>query len=371
MGENFYFYILGLVEKKGQQITEKLGLTRHNVDYCFVCFDEAFEFTKQDFMNVKMALGGYKEWIIFKCSNPFAPSSPYFIEFLEQLPFDLKTMKEVGQQKKFIPETKTLYHWTNYIRAVKDGFLSPDTVKAIESADKDDPLFGDVMKYGKPALLQGGIYNTQQIIYLTPQQSSFDLFKTGDIHIGIDFGYSIGDTVVEIVCVDEEQTRVLHMAELIIDNKKKQFDLALYTRWIIDFIGGFITTYNLEQDKHFTVYCDKDYAWVDALQQAFSSKYPDISLAFVQVPKLVISKRIADRIRGVVRCLSGGMFYMLKGEDGVKSGEGLIREMELAYWDMDTTNKDKYTRDSKCKDHCLDAFEYALYPVINLIGRLF
>lgn len=160
-GSNFNLTVLGLVQNKQEGQVENLRTPHYRVDYCFVCFDQAWEFKTEDFQTVLIAIGGYKHLAVFKCGSPYDPNSPFFSDFAKNLPYNDNIMKTKGEQFAVLTKEdygdsgdvykyKEVWHWTNYLRVKKDGLLSRKQIAIIEEVDKCDNKWGKVIKYGKP-----------------------------------------------------------------------------------------------------------------------------------------------------------------------------------------------------------------------------
>ncbi len=98
--EGLHIEIIGLAENS-KKIAQKLGKTRLKSDLTIICFDEAFEFSETDFINVIMGVGLGKQSIISYCSNPYSPQTPYFKKVLKKQPYNDKTAREKFQEVLF------------------------------------------------------------------------------------------------------------------------------------------------------------------------------------------------------------------------------------------------------------------------------
>ena len=368
IGPNFKFWIWGLPENEKEGKIGQLGTSREQCDYSMVCFDEAWEFAPEDEQRVLIAIGGHKYLTVFRCANPYSPYSHYFQQFARNLPFDLYAMKTKGE--KFlvnwdpIMKHPTIWHWTCYIRAAKDGLLAEDTVRLIEASDYLDPTYGSVVKYGKPLTLKGGIYEVEKIIELDPDPDNYTMFRNGSVVVGLDFGYTSDPTRAIIAVVSEQANALLVLEELSLDPRIERFQHKQYSEKIVKWIGRNLEMMRCHQEN-IRIYCDWEHWGQSELTTVYRQMYPHHSVYFTPAPKTFKKKNIAKRIKCVSRLLSTGGFMIVKGR-----APHLIHELTMAVWDTDEDGTRLERRKPNGADHSLDALEYAIMDWLDELAPI-
>ena len=360
---------MGLVQSRGNRVAEKLGKARLPSDIQILFFDEAWEFSSTDFMNVQMAVADSDcRWLIWiGAANPYNLQNPFFEKLMSIVPYDLQKIK--NEYDYYEIKGDTIGHWVCAYACWNEPWMGSETKNTIESAKSIDPITSDVVIWGKPLRLGGGIYNGYiPKIKIVNHIPAID-FLDSEIFCGIDVGYSNDPTAV--VFGLESNGKVLIFNELIIQNLNRIFD---ETRTCFEIVRFLRTNWQLLRWRNqLCVFTDNDFAFADTLnrvanQQTIRLDGENVNFGdyifFQRISDSYRKTRIRDRIKGVVRCLSNGFFYMMKGK-----GINLLKEFEISDWkkDMKGTTKEIQSR-ADGDDHSLNALEYGLREKIYSIG---
>ncbi len=361
--------IIGLSENS-KKIAQKLGKTRLKSDLTILCFDEAFEFTETDFINVIMGVGLGKQSIITYCSNPYSPQTPYFKKVLKKQPYNDKTAREKYHEVLF--EKDKVFHFMTPYAIWNEGILSDAIKDSIDKAEITDPLTGSVVRWGKPLLLSGGIYS-RELRFIHAVNSVPSSFFDGEMIIGIDFGYSTDPTAIIASVISADETALCVIGEKVIGTKFAPFDTSKQANEIFKFIARMWKKY--QWGGTLTIMCENDFAFVEQLNLLLENNkttlirdgkiyYLKNVIEFERVSEKYQKDRIAKRIKTMLRVMASGKLYVIK-----KDIPNLWNEWELSQWKKNPQGITKIEREDG-KDHGINALEYALSPYISTLGLI-
>ncbi len=335
-----------------------------------ICFDEAFEFSETDFMNVLMGVGLGAESIISYCSNPYSPQTPFFKKVLAKQPYSEKTAREDFHEVLF--ENDKVFHFMTPYALWDEGILSDAIKETIDKAEQIDPLTGAVVRWGKPLLLSGGIYSRElRFIHVVPSVPSS--FYDGNILMGLDFGYSTDETAVSASVISADETSLCVIGEKVIGTKLAPFDTAKQANEIFKFIAQMWKKY--QWGGVLTIRCENDFAFVEQLNSLLTNNkttlvrnhktyYLRDVIEFERVSEKYQKDRIAKRIKTMLRLMASGKMYALK-----KDIPTLWNEWEMMKWKK---NPQGITQIARCdgNDHSLNALEYSIAPYLSTLGLI-
>ena len=366
------------LKKTGDQNYRKIGKARRQCHIQILIFDEAFEFQKDEFDEIAMAVGD-GSWVIwFGLANPYNIQNHYFQTIMKNSPYDMNKMKRKFHYKKVVGDS--LFHWISPLAIWKEPYLKANKKKDLEEMRRKNPKLSDLYLYGSPFEMKGSIY-AGGMEYLNRYRELPEHFKTIDTRpfAGVDFGFTIGNTAV-IFGYYNQFGQLLIIDELVIDPELEGYDLSKNTFKIISFFKR-----NFESrpwKNSLIVRCDNDFASVNALNYAAEMrnhavfdiwrgrKFPlSEKISFRRISDGVDSKKelIIDRIHAVDHCLRQGNFGVLVGKKFQ-----LIQELEGARWKKVSGLVETYKEERvKINDHSINALEYGLAKNIYLIGQDF
>ncbi len=367
--EGLHIEIIGLAENS-KKIAQKLGKTRLKSDLTIICFDEAFEFSETDFMNVIMGVGLGAESIISYCSNPYSPTTPFFKKVLAKQPYNEKTAREDFHEVLF--ENDKVFHFMTPYALWDEGILSDAIKTSIDQAEITDPLTGAVVRWGKPLMLSGGIYS-RELRFIHVVNSVPPAFYDGNILMGIDFGYSQDETAVSASVISADETSLCVIGEKVIGTKLAPFDTAKQANEIFKFIAQMWKKY--QWGGVLTIRCENDFAFVEQLNSLLTNNkttlvrnhktyYLRDVIEFERVSEKYQKDRIAKRIKTMLRLMASGKMYALK-----KDIPTLWNEWEMMKWKKNPQGITKIQREDG-NDHALNSLEYAISPYLSTLGLI-
>lgn len=373
--------IYGLDSNTKSSSAKKAGLPRvGDVKYCFVFFEERFEFDEEDISWIKQAMrsiGQTKtQFIYISASNPWAKSHPYISGLLNRQPFNKDKMMLNGSQvgiydikrqivglngETEVIEEKQLIHYTNW--RVVQQYLSKEQKAEILNSYNISKVRGLTVDLGYPGYESGGIY-TDFLNNLANSTYIQHEFLMG----GVDYGWSektFGGKTVALFMGYSENAGIDIYGEYSHSNADQPIASTLVAEKIVMFY--------LDQMR---IYMSKNYLsvpvemWIrvdnannvliDVLNDT-AIKYKLRWLHFVPCAKLTIQ----DRINVTIALLAK---QKLRINENALSYPVKVFKSELEF----ATYKETETQArAKKNDHAINAFEYAIEPFMKRIANTF
>ena len=355
---------VGLNSNIKNKSAKKAGLPRFgDVKYAFMFFEERFEFDESDVRSAVEAvrsMGNQKtQYIVLNACNPWAKSSPY-IQYCSKIqPWNLNILKETGSQLGIyeVPlgdgySKRVLMHYTNWRVAAQ--YLSATEIAKIKETHTLDKARAAVVDYGLPGYEQGAIYTH----LLNHIGKAIDI-KDQDFFIGGgDYGWGrdahSGKTAFVFAAGTIDDGLDVYGEYIWWNNEyvKSPNQIAdEVIRFYIEQVRQYAVNNGISNPPTLNVRVDlSNIAFIQILNDTARKYRIDHWLKFIKCKKLPIT----DRIEVTLSLMSRGK---LRFANSVKV---LKQEMELAqYAEIETQKR------VKKNDHCLNAFEYAIEPLMN------
>lgn len=375
--------IYGLATNKKSSTALKAGLPRAgDVKYCFVFFEERFEFDEEDISWIKQAMRSMNtskiqtQYIYISASNPWAKSHPYISGLLNKQPFNEAKMRRDGSQvgiydiKRTIAglkgeietiEEKQIIQYTNW--RVVQQYLAPGQKAEILNSYKVSKVRGLTVDLGYPGYESGGIYtdylnNLAQSAYIQHE------FILG----GVDYGWSEknfgGKTVALFMGASEESGIDIYgefshsNADQPISSNEVAEKIVLFYR---DQMQIYMNKLGLAVPIEIWVRVDNaNNVFIDMLNDT-AAKYRIRWLHFTSCVKLAIQDRI-----NVTIALLANQKLRINSNTSFYPVNVLKSELEFA------TYKETETQARvKKNDHAINAFEYAIEPMMKRFANSF
>lgn len=347
---------------------KKSGLARiGNVKYIFKFYEERFEFTSKDYQALQEAVRGMDakiQTITINVCNPWAKSHYYISYCAKYMQWNLNTLKDTGSQIGLFKDTdqetgiqmNKLFHYTNW-RIIKD-LLSISEINEIRNTWNVDRNRAMTTDYGMPGYEFGAIYTHLLHKIGQPIFTNEPQYFIG----GMDYGWSQRDIGGKTACyfgVANMENGVDIYNEYIHDNAlfpKSPNQVALE---IVDFYINSMESYckymGLYAAPQLKVRVDNmAVGIIQILNNVAQQKGCNHWLQFIKCRKYPIQDRIE-----LTTNLMGGQWLRID-----KDCKNLINEFELAHYEETETQKR-----AKENDHSLNAFEYAIEPVMYKLAR--
>ena len=345
----------------------KAGSFRFTCDYLFKIYDETFEFTQTQYNALEEATrhkGSHQPfYLTINCCNPWIRTNWFIRQNTKAFHFSEHILKNVGQQigtSTFVKDgvvVKTLHHYTNW-RVAKDVLSQGQIASVLKHWEQGNIQRARVADYGLPGLEEGGIYIEELHKVGTP----FYIQSNHWVLAGMDYGWSQrdvgGKTVCHFLTASLKDGINVH-AEFVHDNAERTI------------------THNILADNIVEFYAKQAHKWMENVGYYF---YPNIkvrvdnaNLAMVQLLNNVAQqKRYAkwlsfepcvkyptpDRIACTLSFMS---HQMLRIDPSCRV---LLGEMEEAHYEETVEQKR-----AKENDHALNAFEYAIEPIMYQLAN--
>lgn len=356
------------VNSMAKSTAKKSGLARvGNVKYIFKFFEERFEFTPKDYQALQEAVRGMDaniQTITINVCNPWAKSSPYIAYCAKYQEWNLNKLKENGSQvgvyTEIDPETKIkitkLFHYTNW-RIIKD-VLSVSEINEIRNTWNIDRNRAMTTDYGMPGYEFGAIYTHLLHKIGRPIYTNEPQFFIA----GMDYGWSQRDIGGKTACyfgAANTENGVDIYAEYMHDNALQPKSPNQVALEIVDFYINAMEDYckqmGLYAAPQLKVRVDNmAVGIIQILNNTAQQKRCNHWLQFIKCRKYPIQDRIE-----LTTNLMGGQWLRIAPEC-----KNLFNEFELAHYEETETQKR-----AKENDHSLNAFEYAIEPVMYKLAR--
>lgn len=373
--------IYGLESNTKSASAKKAGLPRvGDVKYCFVFFEERFEFDEEDISWIKQAMrsiGQTKtQFIYISASNPWAKSHPYIAGLLNKQPFNESKMRRDGSQvgvydiKRKISglngeteliEEKQLIHYTNW--RIVQQYLAPEQKAEILNSYNISRVRGMTVDLGFPGYESGGIY-TDFLNNLAPAAYIQHEFVLG----GVDYGWSektFGGKTIALFMGASEQDGIDIYGEFSHSNSEQPISSNAVAEKIILFYKDQMSIYmnKLGLCLPIEMWIRVDNAnnvFIDMLNDT-AKKYRVNWLHFTSCAKLPVQDRINVTIallaQQKLRINENTSFYPVK-----------VLKSEFEFATYKETEKQART---KKNDHAINAFEYAIEPMMKRFANSF
>lgn len=355
--------ILGF-DSKTTAKAQKLGLPRYNnVDYVITVFEECFEFKKSQHQSLRESIrSSGKEpygYMVINICNPWALGNWYIDYCVQNQAFDETILKTTGSQigfyKKIDPETgfeyTAIFHYTNW-RVVQE-WLPPHKIMEVKKYWDYDINRARVADYGLPGIETGAIYAGQM------HKIGESYYHLGDQYIiaGMDYGWSQQERGGKTACVFGSATLeggIDIYKEFVWDNALSPINPETLANHIVDFyeecMVEFVANSGAYMYPDVNVLVDNMNIGITHILNRVAEARGLEWLSFSLCKKFPIQ----DRVSIVLATMGAGMFRMKQGETNT-----LWKELEYAHYE----EKGEYKR-AKENDHCLNAMEYAIEPVM-------
>lgn len=374
-------YGLNSQKKNNPHEKEASGLPHTgNVKYCFVFFEERYEFQEYQISLIQQAIrstnknGVNTQYIYISVCNPWAKSHPYIEGLLNKQPFDIKKMERDGSQigiydntvtykgkdnQEIVVQQKQIIQYTNW--RVVQQYLSDYQIAAIKDTYRLSKVTGMTVDLGYPGYESGGIY-TEFLNKLTQSMFVPHQFLLG----GVDYGWGrvkeSGKTVALFMGASMDAGIDIY-GEYSHSNADVAIDPAIEAENIVRFFINQMNQYIQKTGDSINRRAREVVVRVDRAEPAFitilNSKaisYNVNWLCFVPCKKYEVAERIM-------------VTTALLAQDKLRINENtfnypvklLKKEFELAVYD---DNKTIQTRTKK-NDHSINAFEYAIEPLMT------
>jgi len=359
--------IIGLNSLSKDKTAQTSGLGKFaNAKYIFRFFEERFQFTEDNISDIVESVRGITKEInsnlqivdINSC-NPWAKSSPYISYCALHQNWDLKQLKLTGSQigKYLIPVGKgkeTLYkrvifHYTNW-RVAKDYLSRIEIMKILDTWSTNKKRAATV-DYGLPGYEDGAIYT-----HLLDNLAPTIIREQTWLLAGVDYGWGrnarSGKTVA-LFCGATMEDGIDVYGEYNQDNHKVVKSPDVVAEEIVRFYFYEMKSYIRQIGEVYflplKVRVDNMSVGLIQILNSTSKKYGFRWLTFQKSVKFPVNDRIAITLGLMSK-------FMLRLNDKVDTLKG---EFELAHYiDGDLEKR------AKVNDHALNAFEYAIEPVM-------
>lgn len=373
--------IYGLESNKKSKSAKKAGLPRvGDVKYCFVFFEERFEFDEEDISWIKQAIRSIgtnqTQFIYISASNPWAKSHPYITGLLNTQPFNERKMKLTGSQvgvydikrkiyglngESELIEEKQIIHYTNW--RVVQQFLSKAQKSEIMNSYNISRTRGLTVDLGYPGYESGGIY-TDFLNNLAPASYVQHEFLLG----GVDYGWSertFGGKTVALFMGYSEESGIDVYGEYSHSNAEQPIASTQVAENIVMF---FVDQMRIYMSKNYLAVPIEMWVRVDNANNILidvlndtAMKYKIRWLHFNSCVKLSIQ----DRINVTIALLAK---QKLRINENTLSYPVKVLKSELEF----ATYKETETQTrAKKNDHAINAFEYAIEPVMKKIANTY
>lgn len=374
--------IYGLNSQKRNNVSEKAGLPRAgDVRYCFVFFEERYEFSENQISLIKQAIRSinkkdYKtQYIYISACNPWAKSHEYIDELLSKQPFNIDKMKTDGSQIGIYDnedtikgkdgeliklKQKQIIQYTNW--RVVQKYLSDDQISIIKQTHLISKSKGMTVDYGYPGYESGGIY-TEFLNKLTQSMYIPHEFLFGGVDYGWGRAKQSGKTVALFMGASIDAGIDIY-GEYSHSNADVAIDADMEADNIVRFYVEQMNQYMRKTSDTINGRPREVVVRVDRAEPAFitilNSKvayYNVYWLRFIKSKKFEVPERIMVTIsllaQSKLRINENTLSYPVK----------LLRsEFEYAKYEEDQKTQMR----AKKNDHSINAFEYAIEPLMTV-----
>lgn len=346
---------------------KKAGFPKFNCDYLFKVFEECYEFKEQEHNAIQEAIrhiGKEPYYLTFNICNPWIASNWFVAYCSRYVRFDENILKTKGSQigiREFIDnETKfkkvMLFQYSNW-RTARE-FLSSAQITLVRQYWQTNRLRARTADWGMPGYEDGGIYLHELLKIGEPYYSNEPQYILG----GMDYGWSQnangGKTICHFISATLQKGVDVY-GEFKHDNHVAPITQNLLASNIVDFyaeqVDKFMLNNSIYTPPQVVVRCDNsNIAIIQLLNNVAVQKGYHRWLSFVSCSKYPTQ----DRISVTLALMSAQKLRV------DKSCETLLSEFESAHYE----DKPEQKR-AKENDHALNAFEYAIEPLLYLFPQ--
>lgn len=361
----------GLNSMRGGNCAKKAGLPRFsNVKYVIIFFEERFEFSNEDISSVKQAIRSTNpdtQFIYLSACNPWSKEHEYIKELLSFQPFDINVMKTTGSQIGIYEYTlkdestgieikeKRLIQYTNW-RILRD-ILPKQTITTILNTWKENKTRAATVDYGLPGYEEGAIY-THLMHCIGPAQ----YIEQEYLLCGVDYGWGRtsdtgktvaifgGATIDGGIDLYNEYVQSNHHVEKSVNQVAKEI-----VEFFINSMGDYTNACGYSAPFPISIRVDNANVGVIQMLNNTASMYRvNHWMKFIKCKKFPVDDRIEITLglMGIQKLRFSNKIKLLKSE------------METAYYEDGATRK-RVKKD----DHALNAFEYAIEPVMYKLSK--
>lgn len=174
-----------------------------------VLIDERHEFTDDDIVSLRHALGGYRHVVMIDCLNPHSVAIPIVNRAIKRFPQNEMILKDKGEQFKFWRRETTIdfgnegtrhgivWEWIHYTNWRVNTFLSNADILSIIDTWQVSPQRAKVADYGMAGTEIGAIYGYERQFAISMPVSEIMRQYGNDmdaVSVGVDFGESEAET---------------------------------------------------------------------------------------------------------------------------------------------------------------------------------
>ncbi len=196
-GENFFIQTVGLTHFGTGDRMQHLGIHRPSkVDWTFTFFDECGEISNREKLDVLGAISSVGQSLILNASNPFYPSSDYFMDFNKYHPWNEQNIKSKYETSLIVQKNPTdlkmtLYHWSTPLlfKDTPNSHISDDKWIEMRENEKLNKIRSDVIMWGKPAMVESGVYVSEMVNIIFIENLPDRFKKKPSLIAGCYFGF--------------------------------------------------------------------------------------------------------------------------------------------------------------------------------------
>lgn len=340
--------LYGLHKQKNDEV-KLTGLSGAiGFDYGIAFAEERYEIDDKEWSAVLQAIRGFKHFMEIHAANPWINSNDYVKYCNDSLAFDLKKLKNNGEQFKKVKDE--IFHYSNY--QINECIEESDKKKLLLAA-KHDPHRANTILFGYPGIPEGAIWK-----HCLDKMNREQDWEDANKYIGcVDYGEKGDATAAYIIGISPNYTHAHIQHEYYWSNAKgaKEFkDTSVLAHETAEHFIKFFRDNDLQHNLD--VFVDaaaipfitalnnvvSEYGWGDVIHFYQSTKY-----------------KVAERVEQVKTMASFGIISVDKNCPNAR------REYQEATYSKKTTEY----RDGD--DHAQDAIEYGLAAVwVELLDNL-
>lgn len=352
-----------------------------NVKYLFLLFEEAFEFENQFEVNsIVEAVRAFNangeqqfQKIKIFCCNPWEEGNWYISYCKQHYEWDIEELRKNGSQAKVISiplkeggVVKELFHYTNW-RIVRE-YLSQSIIDDILKTWETNPNRARVVDWGIPAYEQSAIYThvLDRIWKRVNFKIEDELLGGGDYGWGRD--NDAGMTAF-VFCGYTSDVGITVYHEYTSSNKDFVKDENKLCLEVVQFYKECLIEYASKNNLNLAnlqlkIRVDNAApSFVRLLNNAVLASNLETQLLFTLCKKY----NVQDRIQ-VVNSVAGAQQLFFNSMCDWMPVKELFKEMRSSRYKKDSQNGNQ--REKK-NDHVLNAFEYAIEPIMRELSAIF
>lgn len=340
--------VMGIHSNSTRKKIELVGLERaKNKKYAIIFIEECVEFSSEEILNIKHAIGGYLNLIFIYASNPNSLLLNYVKELNFVLPYNVEELSTKGYQ--YLKLNNNIYFYQNW-RVNK--YLSEADIQTIKETWNIDKQRAKVVDWGIPGIESNLIYaNEIEKLKILPFK---ELPFCKEIYIGLDWGDSQEEegsaTALEIVGISKNEGNIIY-EEYFWHNKDFYKDTFTRIREMLDKVEEF---FNREGFSYFKrkgvdfvmdrgLYSERDFLQIEANKRGLSWINFKFCLKNLERTRINIRKYLINTDR-----------YWIN-----ESCKKHIEELQTQTWDIEHFDKNGLYKQKDLWNHTTDAIDYA------------